>query len=103
MNEVIYDADGDPVGIQRPSWTFSWWDMAGVASFLIGGVFKTVGQGLDMLGREFSAAANNERDRQAQAEHVFWQERMQAAADRETREILGIPVARDEDIPEAER
>ena len=39
-----------------PEWEFSWWDMAGVASTTIAGVLTTLGQGMNILSREFYAA-----------------------------------------------
>lgn len=106
MNETIHthDDDGDCVYVQqRPVWSFSWFDMAGVAAFLVGGVFKTVGQGLDMLGREFSAAANYERDRQTYAEQQFWYQQQQERANREMLQFLNLPDANPDEIPAAER
>lgn len=103
MNEIMYDSDGDPVGYTRPSWEFSWWDVAGVFTFGIAGVLKVTGQGLDMLAREFSAAANYQRDAKAFWRQQMFAEQQQARHDAELKDLLGIPVARDEDIPEAER
>lgn len=103
MNEVIYDSDGDPIGLQRNSWSFSWWDMAGALTFTVAGLFKTLGQGLDIFGREFTAAANDERDRRANYEYQMHLAMQQRQADAELRGILSLPEADGDDIPAVER
>jgi len=106
VNETVHthDEDGDCVYIQqRPVWSFSWWDMAGVATFLVAGVLKTVGAGLDALGREFSAAANFERDQKTLHEQRIWYAIQQRQREQEMRAFLHLPEADPENIPEAER
>lgn len=90
--EHTHDDDGNCVYVQqRLSWSFSWWDVAGVLTFGLGGVCKVAGQALDNLASEFSAAANYRRDILAQFQQQAAWERHRAQVDRELRDVMGIP------------
>lgn len=44
-----------------PSWRFSAWDVAGITATSAAGLFSVLGQGLNLLAREFAAMANWQR------------------------------------------
>lgn len=75
-----HDAEGnciEPGGqggfyaVELPTWKFSLWDVAGITTTGIAGLFTVTGQALNLLSREFSAMANWKRQthdiRQAEA------------------------------------
>lgn len=65
MNEDHeHDEDGNCIEVQGfilPSWRFSMWDVAGIATTWVAGLFTVTGQAGNLLAREFSAAANYSR------------------------------------------
>lgn len=66
MNDHDHDEDGNcimpddhplfPGGL--PTWRFSLWDIAGIAITTAGGAALAIGQGLQIMAREFNAMAN---------------------------------------------
>lgn len=101
MSEVEHDHDDDgncvvPV-YAVPCWRFSLWDIAGIGIATLGGFFTVVGQGSQLLAREFSAAANYARQnadlREAQAQYEYHQQQMAE----NLRELLEGPTVDAED------
>lgn len=74
----------------RPTWRFSLWDIAGVSTITVSGLFGTVAQGFHMLAREFFAAANYGRNRKDQREMQKAYEAHQRAAARELRSMVDL-------------
>lgn len=62
----------------QPPVPFSWWDVAGVATYTVGTVLNEIDNGLRILSRVFFAAAEDSRFRRLMAEEEAAEE-----ADRE--------------------
>lgn len=81
-----------PQGYSVPTWRFSAWDVAGIVTTGVAGLFTVVGQAGNLLAREFAAMANwsrqNSELREAQAE---W-EAQQAAAAEDLRRMVEGPI-----------
>lgn len=57
-----HDENGNCI-IPDPEWRFSLWDVAGIGISTVSAMATMVGQGLNLMAREFNAMANWERSR----------------------------------------
>jgi hypothetical protein len=74
-----------------PTWRFSPWDIAGVLVITVGGLFTVIGQGSQLLAREFNAAANYARANAEYQEAKEAYEAHQRAMADDLRKIVGDP------------
>src|SRR5690242_16885169 len=73
-----------------PCWKFELWDMAGVMTTTVAGLFLTIGQGLNLAAREFSAMAQWRRQRFDQAEYQAAYEAQQRYLAEELERQVGL-------------
>ncbi len=108
MSDLDHDCDHDkenegyPV-YEKPTWRFTLWDVANIGVQVIGGIFTTLGQGSQLLAMELAAHAKYKRQAWSDAEIEAWTEQRRIDTEREMAEILGLPTAPLDEIPEAER
>lgn len=79
--------DMDNYPHRQPATEFSWWDVAGVASYTFGTVLNVVDDGFRMLSRVFFAAGENSR---AVRDQRRWEEGQEQARREMAQQVEGI-------------
>ena len=86
-----HDEDGNcipPQGYSVPTWRFSAWDVAGIITTGVAGLFTVVGQAGNLLAREFAAMANWSRQNSELREAQAGLDAQRAAAAEELRRMV---------------